>query len=42
MLYVYNAAGQMVMSGNADLDMTAQPAGLYIVRSAEGAFKIVK
>ena len=42
MLYVYNAAGQMVMSGNADLDMAAQPAGLYIVRSAEGAFKIVK
>lgn len=42
MLYVYNAAGQMVMSGNADLDMTAQPAGLYIVRSAEGAFKMVK
>lgn len=42
MLYVYNAAGQMVMSGNADLDMAAQPAGLYIVRSAEGAFKMVK
>lgn len=42
MLYVYNATGQMVMSGNADLDMAAQPAGLYIVRSEKGVFKIVK
>lgn len=41
-LQVYSANGQLVASGNTDINMTAMPQGVYVVRTAQGTLKFVR
>lgn len=41
-LWVYNVNGQLVATGNTDIDMTSMPQGVYVVRTAQGSLKFVK
>ena len=39
---VYNATGAKVAASNGDIDMQSMPKGVYIVRTAKKAMKIVR
>lgn len=41
-LWVYNVNGQLVATGNTDIDMTSMPQGVYVVRTAQGSLKFIK
>lgn len=41
-LQVYSAVGQLVATGNGDINMSGMPHGVYVVRTAQGTLKFVR